>query len=103
MNLASKDKLYWREAGTSCFVNGKTYPFNTPQDLLKFDPVPFFQRIRFGAHVAISQFRKDWLSLDRIAAKPWLIGKIGRKAYDTIWDPLLRIKFDEFHDQISAA
>jgi len=101
--LGLEDKLTWREAGTSCFVNGKTYPFNTPQDLLKFDPAPFLQRIRFGVHVAASQFRKNWLSLDKVEAKPWLIRKIGRKAYDAIWDPLLRIKFGEFHDQISAA
>jgi len=101
--LGLKDKLFWREAGTSSFIRGKIYPFNTPQDLLKFDPAPVLQRIRFGMHVAISQFRKNWLSLDRIAAKPWLIGKIGRQAYDAIWDPLLRIKFGEFHDQISAA
>ena len=101
--LGLKDKLFWREAGTSSFIRGKIYPFNTPQDILKFDPAPVLQRIRFGVHVATSQFRKDWRSLDRIAAKPWLIGKIGRQAYDAIWDPLLRIKFGEFHDQISAA
>ncbi len=101
--LGLKDKFYWREAGTSSFVNGKTYPFNTPQDLLKFDPIPFLQRLRFGIHVALSQFRKGWLGLDGIAAKPWLIQNIGQKAYEAIWDPLLRIKFGIFHEEISAA
>ena len=97
------DKLNWREAGTSFFINGKIYPFNTPLDLLKFDPTPFSQRLRFGIHVATSQFRKSWLGLDKIAARPWLIGRVGMSAYMAIWDPLLRIKFGEFHEQISAA
>ncbi|MHB8203414.1 MAG: NAD(P)/FAD-dependent oxidoreductase [Desulfomonilaceae bacterium] len=97
------DKLNWREAGTGFFINGKIYPFNTPLDLLKFDPTPFSQRLRFGIHIATSQFRKSWLGLDKIAAKPWLIARIGMSAYMAIWDPLLRIKFGEFHEQISAA
>lgn len=101
--LGLSDKLTWREAGTSSFINGKIYPFNTPIDLLRFDPIPLSQRFRFGLHVATSQFRKSWLGLDKIAAKPWLIQKVGQSAYEAIWDPLLRIKFGEFHEQISAA
>jgi protoporphyrinogen oxidase len=101
--LGLTNKLHWREAGTSSFLRGKTYPFNTPQDLLKFDPIPFLQRLRFGIHVALSQFRKGWLGLDGIAAKPWLIQNIGQKAYEAIWDPLLRIKFGVYHEEISAA
>ncbi len=101
--LGLEDKLSWREAATSYFINGKVYPFNTPVDLLKFYPTPFSQRVRFGIHVAASQFRKSWRGLDKIAAKPWLIGRVGMLAYMTIWDPLLRVKFGEFHEQISAA
>ncbi|MCX5873685.1 MAG: FAD-dependent oxidoreductase [Deltaproteobacteria bacterium] len=101
--LGLSDKLTWREAGTSSFINGKIYPFNTPIDLLRFDPIPLSQRLRFGLHVASSQFRKSWLGLDKIAAKPWLIQRVGQSAYEAIWDPLLRIKFGEFHEQISAA
>lgn len=101
--LGLSNKLNWREAGTSSFINGKVYPFNTPIDLLRFDPIPFSQRLRFGLHVATSQFRKNWIGLDKIAAKPWLIQRVGQSAYEAIWDPLLRIKFGEFHEQISAA
>lgn len=101
--LGLADKLSWSEAGTSCFINGEVYSFNNPLDLLRFHPIPFLQRLRFGLHVATSQFRKSWLGLDKIAAKPWLIQKVGQSAYEAIWDPLLRIKFGEYHEQISAA
>jgi protoporphyrinogen oxidase len=97
------DKLNWREAGTSAFINGKIYPFNSPLDLIKFDPIPLSERLRFGTNVVTSQFRKSWLGLDKAAAKSWLIRRVGMSAYMAIWDPLLRIKFGEFHEQISAA
>ena len=101
--LGLNEKLTWKEASTASFINGKIYPFNTPFDLLNFAPVPFLQRLRFGLHVAVSQFRKSWSGLDKLSAKPWLIKRVGASAYFAIWDPLLRIKFGEYHEQISAA
>ena len=96
-------KLSWREASTSCYIDGRIFPFNTPYDLLRFSPAPFSQRLRFGAHAFLSQWRQSWSSLDKIPARPWLIRNIGLQAYNAIWDPLLRIKFGKYHDQISAA
>ncbi|MGD9819082.1 MAG: NAD(P)/FAD-dependent oxidoreductase [Desulfomonilaceae bacterium] len=101
--LGITEELTWNEASTSFFVDGKIIPFNTPFDLLKFSPAPFSQRLRFGIHVLFSQLRRDWFSLDKIPAKPWLIKNIGSSAYKAIWDPLLRIKFGKYHEQISAA
>ena len=95
--------VHWRQAGTSFFIDGRIYPFDTPFDLLGFGPVPFLQRLRFGLHVFSAQRRKDWRDLDTIPAKRWLIENVGREAYMAIWDPLLRIKFGAFHEQISAA
>lgn len=101
--LGISDKLHWHEAQTSFFVQGRMHAFDTVLDLLRFSPVPPIQRVRFGLHVLASQYRKDWRGLDKVPAKRWLIERIGKQAYLTIWDPLLRIKFGAFHDQISAA
>jgi protoporphyrinogen oxidase len=101
--LGLSDRLHWREARTSCFVDGRTYDFSTPLDLLRFRAIPLIDRIRFGLHVLLSQHRSTWQSLDKISAKKWLTERIGIKAYYAIWDPLLRIKFGAFHEQISAA
>lgn len=97
------DKLAWREARTAYFVNGRTYDFNTPVELLLFGPIPFTSRLRFGLHVLWCQHLTSWRSLDRKPAKKWLIDTIGLKAYNAIWDPLLRIKFGASHEEISAA
>jgi protoporphyrinogen oxidase len=96
-------KLHWRHTHTAFYYNGRYYPFGSPLDLLRFSAVPWWQRIRFGLHVAHSRYRSQWRRLDRIPAKPWLIECIGEQAYQVIWHPLLKVKFGDYHDQISAA
>ncbi|MBP6716857.1 MAG: NAD(P)/FAD-dependent oxidoreductase [Acidobacteria bacterium] len=101
--LGLESKLHWQATRTSFYFNGRYYKFGSPIDLLKFTAVPFFQRLRFGFHVLHSRYRSQWRSLDAIPAKPWLIKHIGQRAYDVIWHPLLKVKFGDDHDRISAA
>jgi protoporphyrinogen oxidase len=101
--LGIGQRLHWVQSRTSFYYHGQMYGFGTPFDLLFFQPVPFLQRIRFGLNVMASRYRKEWMSLDGVGAKRWLIEQIGQGAYDVIWDPLLRVKFGDYHDTISAA
>ncbi len=97
------DKLRWREAKTSFYYQGKMYDFGLPTDLMRFSPVPFTQRLRFGYNILRSRYAKDWKKLDRLSACTWLAKEIGLKGYQVIWEPLLRFKFGDAYDQISAA
>jgi protoporphyrinogen oxidase len=101
--LGVGDAIDWNEGSTSFFYEGTVYPFRTPFDLLRFTPIPPLQRVRFGTTVIRSRLRKDWDALDGISARQWLIDRMGREAYRVIWDPLLRVKFGPYHNQISAA
>lgn len=101
--LGIDDKMHWRQVQTSYYYHGKMYEFGTPFDLIKFEPVPFAQRIRFGLNVMHSRYRQEWRSLDRLPAKQWLIDRVGSQAYQVIWDPLLRVKFGDYYDKVSAA
>jgi protoporphyrinogen oxidase len=96
-------QLHWREAKTAFFHEGKLYSFGTPLDLLRFRPVPIQQRLRFGLSIVGSRRRRDWHRLDGVSAKRWLIDRVGQQAYQVIWDPLLRVKFGDYHEQVSAA
>lgn len=95
--------LHWRHVRTSFFHEGRLYGFGTPIDLLRFSPVPVMQRLRFGWHVTRSSLRSKWRWLDELPARAWLIENIGEEAYNVIWHPLLRVKFGEAYDKISAA
>ncbi|MBN1564817.1 MAG: NAD(P)/FAD-dependent oxidoreductase [Anaerolineae bacterium] len=101
--LGLGDKLHWEPSKTKFYYNGKLYGFGTPFDLLRFSAVPFLQRIRFGLNVIASRYTNSWEKLDKVGAKSWLIQQIGQQAYNVIWDPLLRVKFGEYHDRVSAA
>ncbi len=101
--LGIGSKLHWRETRTSFFHHGRMFAFGTPFDLLRFAPVPPVQRVRFGLNILHSRYRREWQTLDQVPARDWLIASIGKEAYNVIWDPLLRVKFGEFHSQISAA
>jgi protoporphyrinogen oxidase len=95
--------LHWHQTRTAFYYNGRYYAFGSPVDLLRFSAVPWVQRIRFGLHITRSRYRAQWRSLDRIPAKPWLIDCIGEQAYNVIWHPLLKVKFGDDYDKISAA
>jgi len=102
-DLGLGDKLRWRRANTAFYYEGCYYSFGTPLDLLRFSAVPPLQRLRFGLHILRSRYRSQWRALDRIPARPWLIENIGERAYQVIWHPLLKVKFGEHHERISAA
>lgn len=101
--LGLENRVRFVRADTGFYYEGRRYPFSTPLDLLRFSPIPFTQRIRFGLFALESRMRREWAQLDELTAKPWLIDRLGRRAYEVIWDPLLALKFGPFYDQISAA
>ena len=95
--------LRWRHGGTAFYHDGRLYPFGRPLDLLRFTPVPFGQRLRFGLNVVWRRYRRSWRHLDGVSARQWLTRRVGRRAYEVIWEPLLRIKFGDASDRVSAA
>ena len=101
--LELSPKLRWNDARTAFYFNGGYHRFGTAADLARFSVVPWSQRFRFGLHVLRCQHMDNWRELDRIPARRWLIDWIGQEAYDVIWHPLLKVKFGEHHDRISAA
>jgi protoporphyrinogen oxidase len=101
--LGLGSRLHWGSMRTAFFVNNKHYPFGTPVDLLRFSAVPWVQRLRFGLHIMRSRYRSQWRRLDQMPGKPWLIECIGEEAYEVIWHPLLKVKFGDYHDKVSAA
>lgn len=101
--LGIGSKLHWRQVGTGYFIDGRMFSFDTPFELLRFSPVPLVQRFRFGLHVLRSRYLRDWRRLEHLSAKEWLVENIGAHAYASIWEPLLRIKFGDDAERISAA
>ncbi len=95
--------LKWKETKMGFFYEGKLYKWGNPVALLLFPRLGLISKIRFGLQVFLSVKRDQWDKLDRITAARWSKDWVGKKAYNVLWDSLLRLKFHRFHDQISAA
>lgn len=100
--LGLSSHLHWRNSRMAYFVDGTLYPFLTPFDLLAFKPLMLLDRLRCGLALKRAQgMREDDLS-ERTAVS-WLKELFGERAYRVIWEPLLRFKFAERAEKVSAA
>jgi protoporphyrinogen oxidase len=100
--LGLSARLRWKSSRMAYFVDGRLYPFLTPLELLRFRPLSLLDRLRAGVAVKLIQTKKEE-DLAPQRAIPWLKAMFGESAYRVIWEPLLRFKFAEHADEISAA
>ena len=101
--LGLGDKLEWLQSSVGFYHGGKVWDFASPKDLLLFKPLPLLDRIRVGLWTFILQKTKSYQRFEGVTAAAWLTSHMGKKGYEVIWEPLLRGKFGEYHDQISMS
>lgn len=99
--LGLGDKLAWLESKVGVYHSGRIWDFATPLDLLRFSPLTFFQRLKLGLQTFALQKTRDWHKFEGITAQDWLTRHLGPEIYRAIWEPMLRGKFGEYHDQVS--
>ncbi len=101
-DLSLKHLLHWRDSRMAYYVDGRLYPFLTPIELLRFSAVPLRDRVRAGLAVKLAQRMKEE-DLAPKKATVWLRHMFGERMYHAIWEPLMRFKFAEHADEISAS
>ena len=99
--LGLGDKLAWLESQVGLFHGGRVWDFSTPWDLLRFKPLPLVQRLRVGLWSLVLQKTTNWQKYESVTAQDWITRRMGKEAYQVIWEPLLRGKFGQNYDQIS--
>lgn len=100
--LGLSDKIDWYEPKNAIYLEDTLFPFTSPLDLLLFKPLHFISRIRMGLLVLSSKFINDYKPFENITAKEWIVKRSGRDAYDKVWGPLLKSKFDVDADHVSG-
>ncbi len=100
-DLGLEDNLEWLYSTTSYYAD-RIYRLSGPVDVLRFRPLSFINRIRFGMLVFQARFVGDWQPLEGLTAREWLTRLSGRKVYEQVWAPMLRGKFGPRADQVSA-
>lgn len=90
------------QSNTGLFYVNSIFRLASPLDLLRFSPIPLLDRIRTGLMALRARRIDDYRALEDISAADWLIKLGGRKAYDTIWNPLMQGKFGIEAPNVSA-
>ena len=99
--LGLGDKLAWIQSKVGFYYDGKIWKFASPIDLLKFTPLSMFDRLRLGLVTLYLQKTKNWRKFEGVTATEWLEKRVGKRAYQVVWEPMLRGKFGEHYDQVS--
>ena len=94
-------KLAWIESKVGFYHGGKIWKFAGPKDLLQFKPLSMFDRLRLGAVTLYLQKTRDGIKFEGVTAAEWLEKRVGKKAYNVVWEPMLRGKFGEHFNEIS--
>ncbi len=100
--LGITKSLKWYEPKNAIYVDDTIYPFTSPLDLVRFRPISFISRIRMGMLVLTSKFIKDYIPFESITAQEWIRKRSGNDAYEKVWEPLLKSKFDIDSDVVSG-
>ena len=100
-DLGLGERLVWRAAETSNFAGGRIYPFNGVLPVLRYDPLPFLDRVRLGLGVAYLKLERRPDRLAPYAAAEWVRRWMGEAAYRAVWRPLLEAKFGSYAPEIA--
>lgn len=95
--------LAFKKPQTAVFYQGRIYPFTSAFDLLRFAPIGFADRLRFGLVSLYLKTVNDGRKFSSTTAQKWLKQAYGERAYRVIWEPLLASKFGSNAADISMA
>lgn len=95
--------LEWRRGSMAVMHDGRTRPFDSPGDILRFSPLSGPGRLRLAAATGIQLVRTDRRHLDRAPVATEGPRWFGRRGYDTLWRPLLDAKFGDYADAVPMA
>ena len=87
----------------SIYYANNFFKLSNPWDLLNFKALSFVDRLRLGRLILRARGVNGWDELDEKTAHEWLRDLGGDSVYRVVWQPLLRGKFGEYAEEISAA
>ena len=100
--LGMPDELESRPSSVAFFLQGRSWAFTSPMDLLRFKPLSLAARLRMGLAVLwLQKTGKEVEPFEGQTARQWIKRFMGDEAYEKVWGPLLRGKFGDRADDIS--
>ncbi|MFN8644906.1 MAG: FAD-dependent oxidoreductase [Candidatus Binatia bacterium] len=102
--LGATDKVLFPRPTTVVYHEGRFYPFDSPMRWVTFPGFSWLDVVRFGAVGAYFKALPNGVALEKHTAHEWLQRRLGWRAYDAVWRPMLVGKFgEEFYKDINLA
>jgi len=101
--IGLEQDVIFRRPITSVWKNGRSYPFDSPLRVLTFPHLSLVDKVRMGLVIAYLRFSKNWHRFEKVSAHEWLSRSMGRRAYETLWEPLLIGKFGAHYKEVNLA
>lgn len=102
-DLGLQDEVFYRKTTMGIYRKQTIFDFNNARDLLTFNAISPWDRIRFGLSSLVMGKYLNWRKWEQVAAIDWFYRYAGKQSTDAIWAPMLKVKFGPFYDQVSAA
>lgn len=90
-------------SNTGMYFNKKVWNLSSPVDLLRFEAISLFDRIRLGIAILLVRRVKNWEKIESKSIREWLEPLCGSHVYQIVWEPLVTAKFSIFSEEVSAA
>ncbi|WP_332450708.1 NAD(P)/FAD-dependent oxidoreductase [Methanoculleus sp.] len=100
--LQMTDRLEWLHGSTGYYVDGVIHPLTALTEILRYPHLTFLEKARLGL-LTLRSRRLDVAALDEITAKDFILDNLGPGIYTSFFEPLLKSKFGERRDEVSAA
>jgi len=96
------EKLEWINGTTGYFARNRIFPLNTPLEILTYPELTLIDKAKL-AWLTLSAKRTDLAALDDVPADQYIIENLGTNIYSSFFEPLLKSKFGERRNEVSAA
>ncbi len=98
--LGLGNRLAWQRPITTVLHKGTAYQLDSPLSLLRFEPLRLHDRLRMGLALAYLRGLRSSRPLEGRHTGAWLRKVMGRRAYETVWAPLLTAKFGALAEEV---
>ena len=101
--LGLAERLRWSTPKTVCLNDGRLRRLDDGPSLLRFSALPMIDRVRLGLALGILKASPTAQPFEPLHAESFLATVAGRRAYRTVFEPLLRGKFEDLAATVTLA